>query len=227
VEDESPDGGAVEGGLGGEVARGAGAEGSSVQDDLMGGDFADLGEVVEGCFDVAVDHVFAGSFVVASGGVISRGVAIVGVVAMGWSGNAQAVARVIVRHNVHAQHQGQVLHAVVHHAQILGVAMTEEEGLRGIASSDEEGGYFVYLPIANVVGVGRRNITRGWIAILRTVVDEITINVVCWIGRSVLSIQTGQIALLRIQTHDTRTVAMISIAAVIALAGVAVPFVCA
>jgi len=48
VEDESADGVAFVGGAGGEVAGGAGAEGSTVEDDGGGGDLEDGGEVGEG-----------------------------------------------------------------------------------------------------------------------------------------------------------------------------------
>ena len=66
------------------------------------------------------------------------------------SGHAEAVPGVVVRHYVHAQHQGQILHPVVHHPEILRVAVTEEYRLRGIATADEEGGYPVHLAVAHV-----------------------------------------------------------------------------
>ena len=51
-----------------------------------------------------------------------------------------AVSCVIVRHDVDAEHPGQVVEPVVDHAQVLGVAVREEDGDGGVGAFDEEGG---------------------------------------------------------------------------------------
>jgi len=221
VEDESANGRALEGGFGGEVAGGSRAKGSSVEDDLMGWNVTDYGEVAEGGLDVAVDHVFAGSldirvvvaFVVAIRSSVRA--AIFGIplaIAMCRPRNTQAVPRVIVGHDVHAEYHGQILHAIVHHAKVLSIAVAEEQSLRSIATSDEEGRDFVLLPIAHIVDV-----TISIVDALRTLrtVAHVAIDTIAIIGIAICCIvilrlvsrnavgviQRCQIALSGIQTH--------------------------
>ena len=85
------------------------------------------------------------------------------------SGHAEAVPRVVVRHYVHAQYQSQILHPVVHHPEILRVAVTEEYRLRGVATADEEGGYPVHLAVAHVPHDVRRGGRRGGVGVIRIV----------------------------------------------------------
>mmetsp|Transcript_18565 Transcript_18565/g.38821 ORF Transcript_18565/g.38821 Transcript_18565/m.38821 type:complete len:234 (-) Transcript_18565:555-1256(-) len=210
----------------------------------MGGYFADASEVVEGRFDVAVDHVLAGSslWMTAVVSVVVVAVFIfVGAVAttaadvtarrrslMRRTRNAQPVPRIIVRHDVHAQHHRQILHSIVHHPQVLGIAVTEEQCLRGIASSDEEGGYFVYLTIAYVVDGWKGSV---WKTFVRMVAAGSTrcIHVLrgcsssggggALLGNAMCGIQCGQIALAGIHAHHgaaaTSTVMIVSYAIVV------------
>ena len=60
VEDEACDCVALLGGAGGEVAGGAGTEGSAVEYDGGGGDLEDRGEIGVGCRDVREAVVFGG-----------------------------------------------------------------------------------------------------------------------------------------------------------------------
>mmetsp|Transcript_17406 Transcript_17406/g.49827 ORF Transcript_17406/g.49827 Transcript_17406/m.49827 type:complete len:263 (+) Transcript_17406:177-965(+) len=101
--------------FGGQIARRPRTEGSAVKDNLFRLEASDFEEISEGRLDVGVDVILVRSSV------------------------RFAVASVVVRHNVHPQHPGQIVEPVVNHAQVLGIAVREQDGHLRVGPLDEEG----------------------------------------------------------------------------------------
>mmetsp|Transcript_47802 Transcript_47802/g.134999 ORF Transcript_47802/g.134999 Transcript_47802/m.134999 type:complete len:232 (-) Transcript_47802:19-714(-) len=101
--------------LGREVDARPGADGAAVEHDLLPGDADDVPEVLEGGLDVRVEGRLAG---------LPR---------------AHAVAGVVVGEHVHLQEVAQAAEVLDYHAQVLRVAVAEQQRELRVAV-DEEGG---------------------------------------------------------------------------------------